>query len=883
MWNWIQARAIVESDSIPRAFLDATAYRLWSIKSYAHFCLLARISWGRGFRQWIVTAVYFGLQGFMSALVTLPRLIVYGFILYSVRGIPDLALSSATFEMLGIDGFSALRCGLLKGSLVVIALSAILHTLYTVKLLIAAAMCSCTICCLGRLKKTMDKDLRTRITDLVVSTCGHNDNNRFSGLHGEVKVDIDNLPHSGLESTGENQNTGAALPLEKDSSLHQQPSEGLDTHLYSLQDSFDGIVLGSDKRRASSHHNNGEPIITVHISPPTDAMPDAIPTDAVLARDQGSLQDSSASHSPDRHQTPLTSTPPTMLGASQNADGAQSTRTNTSELDIRRPSCQSDTNHLMPGGPGGRFTSLSFYDDLLKSISSERMMYAASIYNQATPDLQQPQNEGDICGQESNNMTNEVMSIARCSSIPLTLPSCSESEYRSHAERPVHPFDVSQDHPTTTILFEQHPRPTMAELYVHPLDTADSSVAGFGNFPQPQSQERQSMSVYNNPLGLGQRGGPNSQEAIENWRVLVEPRSPALADLDYEVPKVLHLGSMDDAHDEFSDSISRRGTIPIILSGHLRDAAAIYEEDQFFTMEDLDAPRPFYAYGQTRTQRQGSVNSSTGGYNQSIASSPSLADSLSNPMYHQQSHGITNFNSTSSRPFQPRKCSLPGSIYSSTKDDAGSSAPYIQNQTSQASSAPSYLAYPSSATRTKAKTPSHLSNMIMHGDDINGVDTTEYQQSTSVQKKDHRRSQGAQLSQTNASSWDPFAKLAQTGCALTNIPHRGVDLNSLPQARAVLDTAFQLSPPFLRRHSSRQRENLALSSNADYTGGYDQRTGWNEQYVGLGLTFDSSTYTNQQRPLDMDESYRSPLDSYFDQTQNYPMQQHFQTHLRTNA
>ena len=63
MWNWIQALAIVASDSIPRAFLDATAYRLWSIKSYAHFCLLARISWGRGFRQWIVMAVYFGLQG----------------------------------------------------------------------------------------------------------------------------------------------------------------------------------------------------------------------------------------------------------------------------------------------------------------------------------------------------------------------------------------------------------------------------------------------------------------------------------------------------------------------------------------------------------------------------------------------------------------------------------------------------------------------------------------------------------------------------------------------------------------------------------------------------------------------------------------------------
>ncbi|KAF9307398.1 hypothetical protein BGZ74_003873 [Mortierella antarctica] len=63
IWDWVHARSIVESDSIPRAFLNSTAFRLWSIKSYSHFCLLSRIQWGRGLRQRAVMAVYFGLQG----------------------------------------------------------------------------------------------------------------------------------------------------------------------------------------------------------------------------------------------------------------------------------------------------------------------------------------------------------------------------------------------------------------------------------------------------------------------------------------------------------------------------------------------------------------------------------------------------------------------------------------------------------------------------------------------------------------------------------------------------------------------------------------------------------------------------------------------------
>ncbi|KAF9092449.1 hypothetical protein BGX23_004323, partial [Mortierella sp. AD031] len=62
LWDWIQARSIVQSESIPRAFLNSSAFRLWGIKSYSHFCLLSKIRWGQNIRQRFVMMVYFGLQ-----------------------------------------------------------------------------------------------------------------------------------------------------------------------------------------------------------------------------------------------------------------------------------------------------------------------------------------------------------------------------------------------------------------------------------------------------------------------------------------------------------------------------------------------------------------------------------------------------------------------------------------------------------------------------------------------------------------------------------------------------------------------------------------------------------------------------------------------------
>ncbi|KAG0246664.1 hypothetical protein BGX31_011202 [Mortierella sp. GBA43] len=263
-----------------------------------------------------------------------------------------------------------------------------------------------------------------------------------------------------------------------------------------------------------------------------------------------------------------------MFKANSVIDGTQSApRHSTSTilpihgLNTRRPSGQSDTNRLTPGG---RFTALSFYDDLLKNINNERMIYATSFYNQSPLDLRHRPFDDERSRRESNNLSIEGTSIARCSSIPLTLPSCSEYDYRSSAERPVHPFDnLSQEPPSTTfetlrqsIFMEQRPMSTMAELHVHPLDAVDPKMTRFSNFPQTQSHDVQ-RSIYNS--GLGRCGGPNSQETIENWRVLVEPRPPVIAELDYDIPKLPQQESVDEMNDEFCDSISRRGTIPIIL------------------------------------------------------------------------------------------------------------------------------------------------------------------------------------------------------------------------------------------------------------------------------------------------------------------------------
>lgn len=450
-------------------------------------------------------------------------------------------------------------------------------------------------------------------------------------------------------------------------------------------------------------------------------------------------------------------------------------------------------------GPNNRLAALSFYDDLLKSINSERMIYA----NQAMVDIRQSIHGPEpATRRESYNPSVNSPSIALCSSIPLTYSSSSEYDERHSADQPVHPFDIGPSQSRfPTPGSEQDITATIADIYMHPLDLMDIQGGLEINLQsRPGSQESLHAASFRDLQRASRCGSPQSQETIENWRIHVAPSSPVIPAIEFDMqdghqqrqqpttptPIAGRYDGFINSKDMEGETDSRRGTIPIILSSHLQEAAAMYEDDQdYYSMaEDLHVPRPFYAYGQGRSQRQGSIQSSVGGYNYSTAaSSPSLADSLSNPMYQQQADGIMNAAGGGGylRVFPPRKGSLPCSISSSVLDDAttprGPQFDY-QQQHPQTQSQNSFLSAHTAlpAARTRPRAPSHLSNMVNHADKLDG----DSESSTSFQAtrgRSRSQSQGGHSTTNRSSSWDQLGafKDAQAGYAtLIDIPATSV-------------------------------------------------------------------------------------------------------------
>ncbi|KAF8930793.1 hypothetical protein BGZ58_008034 [Dissophora ornata] len=458
--------------------------------------------------------------------------------------------------------------------------------------------------------------------------------------------------------------------------------------------------------------------------------------------------------------------------------------------------------------PRDGLASLSFYDDLLKSISSERMMYASSLSKQGRMGPQLLQFGGDVDRRESNNLSTNGPSIALCSPIPLSSISGSDYDETDEADRPVHPFDMNIRRESSATLRQQPQRLPMQEnnltmaasdMYFHPRDNLD--VKGR---PEPTLLTKLHSQAYL-PTVLSRSGSFHSQEeAIENWRIHVAPSSPPIMpELNYDRQNLEREGTGDStpssgmragyvydnaiershtSRDTFGytyeESNSRRGTIPIILSSHVHEETESYQEEQghYLSANDLHLPRPSYTCGQMRTQRQGSVNSSIGGYNYSVASSPSLADSLSNPMYQQQSYGIMMNNTMFPRPMPGRKGSLPTSVYGSIREEL---VPRAQYQASQPYTPP-HLAYAGPTTRVRTRTPSHLSNMVNHWDDNfshddetsggDGPHASGCHTPPSIHKKSHFRSQSHEHrsnTQGSGSSWGHFGlfKEAQAGYA----------------------------------------------------------------------------------------------------------------------
>ncbi|KAF9932035.1 hypothetical protein FBU30_009099 [Linnemannia zychae] len=805
LWDWTQARSIVQSENIPRAFLSTPAFRLWSIKSYTHFCLLSKIRWGRTLRQRFVMMVYFALQGFTASLVSIPRLIVYGCILIAAKNIPDMGTSQQAFQTLQSTTsaiLTSLDSLLLRIALVVMALSLGVYAIHLIIIVLASVICTLSLCYLGRMRKAMTRDLESRIMSLVGST---NYRGRDGSDASQSDVSTGNSkavhPQEALFGMNIEQNTfqhnssiSVSFLSEKSTDEHCQSQlkyNGNGRSSLDSQDVFYQIDLGQQPQ--TSVDISAEQSLTPNSSfypSSSDTVP--LVNLSVGERIQSQQPDPMASFSLMQSITTLPSINSNIGMDKQYLSAPHNSYFSNHCQSIGMPlkdSVQHSSIDQLP--QNNRLAALSFYDDLLKSINSERMIYA----NQAISDDKQNTHSADFAARrESHNQSINSPSIALCSSIPLTYSrSCSEYDDRLSTERPLHPFDTTPCQPRfSTPRSDQDATTTMADIYIHPLDLMDIKGGLEINLQsQPGSQENLQAS-FRNLRQVTRSGSPHSQETIENWRIHVAPSSPVIPDYDFDMQNLgqrknsltptptapeyneYNLGDLDN-----EESGSRRGTIPIILSSHLQEAAALYqnEQDYYSIADDLHVPRPFYAYGHGRTQRQGSIQSSIGGCNYSTAaSSPSLADSLSNPMYHQQTSSSLN-PSGYPRTFPPRKGSLPCSIISSTLEDIitprGSQFAY-QQSLAQNQIVP-LTTHNGPSSRMRPRAPSHLSNMVSHADGL--ASDSELDCSDGVisldKKRGHSRSQsqGSYSLRHRNTSWNQVELFKDTSGGNTVLSH----------------------------------------------------------------------------------------------------------------
>ncbi|KAG0277164.1 hypothetical protein BGZ95_006390 [Linnemannia exigua] len=797
LWDWTKARTIVQSESIPRAFLSTPAFQLWGLKSYTHFCFLSKIRWGRTLAQRFVTMIYFGLQGFTAVLVSLPRLIVYSSILLAAKNTPDFATSQQGFESMQLSSsFTSLEGLLLKIMLVVMAASTVIRGLHLVRILGAGLVCTFSLCFLGRMRKAMTRDLESRITSLVGSTsfCGRNGSQTSHGgmsTKHDLKMLSQDEQQQQQRSMSDNAfqlNSSISVSFVSEKSADHQSTPQLDHNSRSSQDVFYQIDLEQHSHPQAAMDSPAERPLTpgFNLYPPSsDAVP--LVTLSLSERNHHTQPVYSQPHQPVQPiMTTSTTTKGPYLTAPHNSSYSIHSQQQTGASD--EDTAQRKTiDHL---APNNRLAALSFYDDLLKSINSERMIYA----HRAMVDVRQNiQGQETGAGRQSHNASLTSPSIALCSSIPLTYSSGSEYDDRHSSERPVHPFDTApcqSRFPTPGT--DQDITGAITDIYMLPMDLMDMNEGLEINLQsQPGSQESLHAANFRDLRRASRCGSSHSQETIENWRIHVAPSSPVIPEIDFDMQDTRQRresttptptgGGYDEynSRDLETGADSRRGTIPIILSSHLQEAAVMYQEDDdqdnYNIADDLHVPRPFYAYGQGRSQRQGSIQSSVGGYNYSTAaSSPSLADSLSNPMYQQQVHGIMSATGFP-RSFPPRKGSLPCSVSSSVLDDITTPrGPQFVHQQPSAQSQISYLsANTALPVRTRPRAPSHLSNMVNHIDgSIANTETTHTAGSNSfLPKRGHIRShsQGSRTTESRGSPWDQLGAFKETQAGYTTL------------------------------------------------------------------------------------------------------------------
>lgn len=727
-----------------------------------------------------------------------------------------------------------------------------------------------------------------RITSLIGSTSYRGRNGRQTSRGGlSAKNDMKTLSQEPEQQHSMSDNAfqldssiTVSFVSEKSLDGHPQPVSELNSSngcrpSQDAQDVFYQIDLGQQHSQAPTDSTADRPLtpgFRLYPSSSSDAVP--LVNHSLSERTQ-SLP--AFSQSPQHAQPSITTTSCNMSGMYLAAPAPHTPTVSTrGQQQTGAPNEEASRHSTIDQlGPNNRLAALSFYDDLLKSINSERMIYA----NQAMVDVRQNMHGPEpATRRESRNPSINSPSIALCSSIPLSYSSCSEYDERHSPDRPVHPFDIGPSQPRfPTPGSEQDITATIADIYMHPLDLMDIQGGLEINLQsRPESQESLHAASFRDLQRASRCGSPHSQETIENWRIHVAPSSPVIPAIEFDTQDchqqrqqsttpTLIAGRYDgykSLKDMGRETDSRRGTIPIILSSHLQEAAAMYEDDQdYYSMaNDLHVPRPFYAYGQGRSQRQGSIQSSVGGYNYSTAaSSPSLADSLSNPMYQQQADGILNAAGGGGYPraLPPRKGSLPCSISSSVLEDATTPRGpqfFYQQQHPQTQSQNSFLSAHTAlpAARTRPRAPSHLSNMVSHADRLDG----DSESSTSFQATRGRarsRSQGGYSTTNRSSSWDQLDafKEAQVGYATridipaTSVSQMGYQLDGRDDDD---DLMFRESVRMSIKAGMSLKEALAIDNNM-YRNSMQQQQ--QSQHGLLSRSFNGEIDDKMVHPLDL--------------------------------
>ncbi|KAF9583939.1 hypothetical protein BGW38_008071, partial [Lunasporangiospora selenospora] len=543
-------------------------------------------------------------------------------------------------------------------------------------------------------RRSMQKDLEERIHSLALAGMGKGnpDSSQTHGYLRDTKKEIDTTNSADLSSTHNievrpYQESLNSLSEEKSYERSRETAAPGGRNLSTGNDEFYQIDLGPIEDNSDTNHH-------VH----SRASPFALPSGNVFPMVNLSLSNNEpvASQNDGLYLGPTF--PYQRKDSHTTIVGESSTpwsRTGAGASHLGSPSPLSPSGTVAATRAGD--TTLMFYDDLLKSIHSERVIQAALLSQPPLPNdgAFQPTDDSQPASHRFWTTENEPNGN-----------SLRRGDYR----HPIHPLDSIMSRtglpnlnciPQHNTLAQQDSNMTISDMYIHPLDITESKDASTGDkdLSRPGHQNDFTPSFSYIKRTASQCGSVHSQETIENWRNNIPPSSPAVPTSedasegkrgklftteDPIVPAlmIMHHGKsggvtpggpiLESNRSLPRDKNTRHGDIPIVLSTglHKQSTQPVHpsEGDYYLRLDELDLPRPAYAYGETRTQRQGSVISSIGYDYSTVASSPSLADSLSNPMYHQQSTGIANA-SMNQRAFPPRKGSLPISIQGANADE----------------------------------------------------------------------------------------------------------------------------------------------------------------------------------------------------------------------